>query len=85
MLKKQIFKEKLEGEYMSNGINLTKKVNVKTKENEKLLMDKLIKEFISKGGKIKYYCTNTEPDKFIEATPRRLRAIKKRESFYNKG
>ena len=85
MLKKQIFKEKLEGEYMSNGINLTKKVNVTKKENEKLLMDKLMKEFIAKGGKIKYYGTNTEPDNYIEVTPSRLEAIKKRESFYNKG
>ena len=76
MLRREVFKRKIEGECMSNGINLTKKVNVKAKENEKLLMDKLTKEFIAKGGKIKYYGTNTEPDDYIELTPTQIKRLK---------
>lgn len=81
MLRREVFKRKLEGEVMFNGSVLTyDKVEKRKRIDEEELnkMNRLIKEFIAKGGKIKYYGTNTEPDDYIELTPTQIKRLKAR-------
>ena len=79
MLRKEVFKRKIEGEDMFNGSVLTyDKVKKRKRIDEEELnkMNRLTKEFIAKGGKIKYYGTNTEPDDYIELTPNQIKRLK---------
>ena len=79
MLRREVFKRKIEGEDMFNGSVLTYDKVKKRKridEEEFNKMDRLTKEFIAKGGKIKYYGTNTEPDDYIELTPTQIKRLK---------
>lgn len=79
MLKREVFKRKIEGEDMFNGSVLTYDKVKKRKgidEEELNKMNRLTKEFIAKGGKIKYYGTKTEPDDYIELTPTQIERLK---------
>lgn len=79
MLRREVFKRKIEGEDMFNGSVLTYDKVKKRKiidEEEFNKMNRLTKEFIAKGGKIKYYGTNTELDDYIELTPTQIKKLK---------
>lgn len=79
MLRREVFKRKIEGEDMFNGSVLTYDKVKKRKridEEEFNKMNRLTKEFIAKGGKIKYYGTNTELDDYIELTPTQIKRLK---------
>lgn len=79
MLRKEVFKRKIEGEDMFNGSVLTYDKVKKRKiidEEELNKMNRLTKEFIAKGGKIKYYGTNTKLDDYIELTPTQIKRLK---------
>ena len=79
MLKNEVFKRKIEGEDMFNGSVLTYDKVKKRKiidEEEFNKMNRLTKEFIAKGGRIKYYGTNIELDDYIELTPTKIKRLK---------